>query len=518
MIDDTVVLAGGTVVDGTGAPPVDADVILVGDTIARIAGPSTLGGARRVDCSGLIVCPGFIDLHTHSDLSRLRYPGSETRILQGITTEIVGNCGMSAFPVTTDVTRTRAVISTIDVCPDVKIDWSDVEGYLERLNSLPAATNVAVIQGHGTLRDAVAAAHYDPAGADGIAEMVRLLRRSFQAGVVGLSLGLMYAPGELAQPEELTALATVVAEADALLTVHLRSYASERLGDAVRELVDTSEQTAVRLQVSHLRSLGDVNCAGITRALNALESTSADVQADIYPYLAGHTTAQQLFPADVRSLGPSYLVSTARDNPDPIIEHLRRTIADPSLVVLAKSSRQQLVGLTLADAAVRTGTNWASLLVDLVIEASGAVDVIVVGSTTEDMMAALEHPRVAIASDGMALGLDHTANLSHPRSIGTFPRSIRALIDIGWPVEKAVYKATGQPAARLGISDRGQIRAGAKADIVVFDPSNLRDCADYAKPLTPPRGISTVFVNGQQVVEDGRVTGLLPGRLLRQPR
>jgi N-acyl-D-aspartate/D-glutamate deacylase len=515
-------LSGGLLVDGSGAPPRAGDLLIGGDTVIAVLGPATspgfFGDVRRVDCRGLVVAPGFIDLHTHSDLTRLRYPDAQTRVYQGVTTEVIGNCGMSPFPVTQDTGRLRSVIDTIDVCPDVDIDWDDAAGYFRRLGRSPAATNVVALVGHGVLRELVAEQGHDPATQEAWALMREHLRSAFASGVAGLSLGLMYPPGELATHQELSELAAEVAAADALLAVHLRSYAADSLADSVRELITAAGPHGTRVQLSHLRSLRDVDARGIAAALAVLDDAPERFEADLYPYLAGHTTALQLFPPRLRARGVAAVTAAAEADPAGLVAALHDHIGDPSRVMVAKAARRSVVGLDLRQAAQPTGVDWAQLLLDVFLEAGGRVDVIVAGSTDQDMMAALRHPRVSIASDGVALDLGHTANVPHPRSIGTFPRALRRLLEDGLPLQSAVYKATGQPARRLGLTDRGIVRAGGRADLVVFDPSELDDRAGYTTPLIPPTGIHTVVVNGTLVLADGVPTGARPGRLLRAGR
>lgn len=515
-------LTGGLLVDGSGAAPRSGDVMISGDTVTAVldpaSSPRSLGDLARLDCRGLVVAPGFIDLHTHSDLTRLRYPAAQTRVYQGVTTEVIGNCGMSPFPVTQDRSRLRSVIDTIDVCPDVVIDWDDTAGYFQRLDQSPAATNVIALLGHGALRELVAEQGHDPATPEGSAMMRKHLRSALASGVAGLSLGLMYPPGELATHKELSELAAEVAAADALLAVHLRSYAADTLADSVRELIAAAGPHGTRVQLSHLRSLRDVDARGIAAALAVLDDAPERFEADKYPYLAGHTTALQLFPPHLRARGVAAVHAAAESDPAGLVASLREHIGDPSRVRIAKAARTSIIGLDLQQAAKPTDIDWAQLLLDVFLESGGRVDVIVTGSTDQDMMAALRHPRISIASDGVALDLSHTANFAHPRSIGTFPLALRRLLDDGLPLETAVYKATGQPARRLGLADRGVIRAGGCADLVVFDPSELDDCADYATPLVPPSGIRTVVVNGTPVLADGVATGATPGRVLRGGR
>lgn len=518
------VIAGGLVVDGSGAPPRRADVILVGSAIAEIVEAGTAPRGRDIattDADGLVVTPGFVDIHAHSDLTRFAYPGGATRALQGITTEVVGNCGFSAAPAVGD--GFRESIATIDVAPDVALAWSSPAEYLDAVERVAAAGNVAPLIGHGAVRRAVLGDSADAPGADALAAMRRIVADALDAGYWGLSLGLMYAPGELAGADELVALAGVVAERGGLLGAHLRAYDAAGLPAAVAEVLGVAERSGVRLQISHLRSIADPDGRALDAALAALEATHADVQADAYPYLAGHTTALQLLPAELRARGAEAVLDAIAADPERVAAGLRAALlAAPAAITIARlgDGGGPEVGRTLAELAESgpAGRDGARTLVDLLARHEAIVDVIVVGTRPEDAARVLRQPFVSVASDGVALDLGHTANRPHPRSIGTFPRAFRELSDAGMPVERIVRKMTAQPAERLGLSGRGRLAAGAVADLVVLDADAVRDEATYADPLVPPSGIRSVWVAGECVAEEGSLTGRTPGRLLRRTR
>lgn len=518
-----VVFTGGLVVDGTGAAPRRADVVvadgMIVDVVEAGAAPGAGTTADRQAIDGLVITPGFVDIHAHSDLTRFAYPGGASRILQGITTEVIGNCGFSAAPAGGE--GFRESIATIDVTPDVPITWSTPAEYLDALDALPAASNVAPLIGHGPVRRAVLGDAPEAPGPADLATMSMIVDDALAAGYWGLSIGLMYAPGELAGRTELVALARVVAANDALLGAHLRAYDGTGLVAAVTEALDVADASGVRLEISHLRSIADPTGRAIEEAIAVIRESHVDVEADAYPYLAGHTTAQQLLPPELRARGTSEILAEIAAGPDRVAAALRDAfLAAPeaiSIVRLGDDGGPEL-GRTLADLARGQEGDAARVLVDLLARHDGAVDVIVVGTRPSDATRVLAESFVSVASDGVALALEHSANRPHPRSIGTFPRAFRELTDAGIPIERIVHKMTAKPAQRIGLAGRGRIAPGTVADLVVLDPDRMRDNAGYDDPLVPPSGIRSVWVAGECVAADGVATGRMPGVLLRRTR
>ncbi|MDX2376766.1 amidohydrolase family protein [Microbacterium sp. LRZ72] len=515
------VLTGALVVDGTGAPGHRADVTIADGRIAAVDAPGTATGTTRHDLEGLVLTPGFVDLHAHSDLTRFAYPTGDTRVLQGITTEVIGNCGLSPAP--TSGEGFRGAIATIDVVPSVPLSWESPAEYLDALDGLAAAWNVAPLLGHGSVRRRVMGDATHTATPADRAAMSRIVADALDAGYWGLSYGLMYAPGELSDPTELEALAATVAAADALVAVHMRAYDADGLVAAIDEILAVATTARARLQISHLRSILDPEGAALDAALSRICASVADVAADAYPYLAGHTTALQLMPSELRARGTAEILAEVRADRAALAGELRRTVhfpPDAITIVRAGEEHTPELGRTLEQlqAADPLGRDWALILLDLIDAHDAAVDAIIVGTRPDDAARVLAEPYVSVASDGVALALDHALNRPHPRSIGTFPHAMRDLLDAGFPLEAVVHKMTAQPADRLGLTSRGRIRVGAPADLVAVDPTTVRDRADYTHPLVAPVGIDRVWVAGQCVAESGHVTGRLPGVLLRRTR
>ncbi|MFJ2553837.1 amidohydrolase family protein [Microbacterium sp. NPDC087591] len=499
-------LQGGTLVDVVDGGLRAADIALVGGRIGAILPPgSPLQARRTLDCTGLLVSPGFVDIHTHSDLSRLVYEGQESRITQGITTEIVGNCGMTPAPLVGTAERTREVIGPVDVVDAGRWEWTDARSWLDTLERSPGATHVGALIGHGTLRAAVA--HDASATSVDRRDLIGAVRRALDAGCLGVSLGLMYAPGQAADPEELRAVAEAVRTADALLAVHLRSYSEGGVFDAVDEALGLAESTGVRLQLSHLRMIGD-DVGRYDDVLARIETArrSLDVAADAYPYLSGHTTLVQLLPSAMRAAGERAcaVLPVAK-----IAEGLERSgFAPDAITVMKARATPEAVGRR-----PDPGDPW-SWLAGLLKENDGAVDVAVVGSTEANLETAMRTPWISIASDGAALASTHTESAAHPRSWGTFPRAYRLMRTVGLTPAQALRRCTHDPAMRVG--SRAVIEEGARADLVVFDEAALRDHATDAAPAAPATGIAHVVVGGQPVIEHAVQTAARPGRMIRR--
>lgn len=509
------VLFGGTVADGSGGAPERLDVLVRDGSIEALVAPEArpAGGydADLVDCSGRIVAPGFVDIHTHSDLSLLAYPGNESRVGQGITTEVVGNCGMSPAPSGGDESGLAQVIATIDVAPQVSEAWPRVEDWLAALDRSAASTHVAAQIGHGAARFAIAGDSREALTTDQLRALVRTVEEALDAGCVGVSLGLMYPPGENATRPEIAAIAAVVAARDALLSVHLREYRGTALCAAIDEVADPAREAGARLQISHLRSIGDEG--GFTDALDHLEDLRQvqDIGADTYPYVHGHTTVTQLLPAEVRSAGLARILDLCRARPDHVAELFAAAGYPPSaLTIMKAASAPQLAG---TDVSTVPGDPWP-WLVALLVASSGQVDVAVASGSWVDVDHALATPWISIASDGTALDRTHRASAAHPRSWGAFPAAYRRMREQGVPVGEAVRRMTTSPAARVGLASG--IAERNPADLVVFAEEDFAAGATFAAPASAASGLDHVMVAGRFVFTDQRFTGHRPGRLLER--
>jgi N-acyl-D-amino-acid deacylase len=474
-------IRGATVFDGTGAPGVARDVAVRGD---RIAAPTAADEGVVIDGTGLALAPGFVDVHTHDDAAVLVEPEHRCKTLQGVTTVVAGNCGMGIAPHPYALRMFAAWTPGLEDAPA----WDGYGGYLDHLDAHPASCNVGVLVGHGTVR---AAGHAD------LDEMSALVREGMDAGALGLSTGLIYEPGRYSTTEELVELARVAG--DGLYATHMRNEADHLL-DAVAEAIRIGEEAGVRVQISHHKASGRANWGRVRESLAMIDDARArgvDVALDQYPYTAGSTSLYAVVQngsldagaGGLGELAPEHvLVASANDHPDWEGRHLGEIA--------------ELLGVTprAAADAVIAGTN-------------GSAIVVLESMSEDDVRTVLRHPRTMIGSDGIP-----SPGKPHPRLWGTFPRVLgRYARDEGvLSLAEAVRRMTSLPCATFGLTDRGVIRDGAYADLVLFDPATIADVGTYDDPARPPTGIRAVLVNGEVVVRDGEHTGARPGRALRR--
>ncbi|MGI5238334.1 N-acyl-D-amino-acid deacylase family protein [Dactylosporangium sp. CA-139066] len=515
----TLLLQGGTVLDGTGAPGVAADVLIRDGVVAAI-GPGLASDGPAFDATGRIVCPGFVDIHTHSDLTLLSDPRGLSKLHQGVTTEVVGNCGLGAAPLPpgADVAAIRQAVSYLDLDPAVTWDWDDVRGYLAALAAAGPSPNVAALVGHVALHGGVCGFDDRPASAAELDRMRGLLADSLDAGALGLSTGLVYAPLTYVREEELVALAEVVAAAGAVFTWHVRSY-DDGLLDSVAQALRVARAAGCRTQISHLAAVGRRNWGAVRRALDLVEAATAEglgVGVDIYPYLHGNAPLSQLLPAWAQEGGAAAWAPRLRDA--GVRERIRAEWTDRPTgwdeITVSWTSRgdaDPVVGRTLAD------LGGAGAALDLLAELGAGVMMTAGGRSEDDLRAVLSHPSAVVASDGLALdpGGVNGAGMPHPRSYGCFPRYLeRYATDL----PDAIRRCTSAPARLAGLPDRGVLRPGAPADVVVLDPDTIAGPATFTAPHRFATGIDLVLVGGVPTVERGAHTGRRAGRVLYRTR
>jgi N-acyl-D-amino-acid deacylase len=530
----SLLIRGGAVVDGSGAPARRADVAVEGERIAAVA-PALAGEATRVvDATGKVVAPGFIDMHSHSDLFYFACPSAESKIRQGVTTEVVGMCSFSQAPVRPDQQALmKGWVGGIGQTPDLK--WETFAQYLDTLRSVRPAVNVAHFVGHGALRIAAMGFEARHADAGEIKTMERHLGEALDAGAWGFSTGLVYPPSSYADTREIVALARAMAPRGGQYSSHIRGESSMLL-DSVAEAIRIGEEAGVRVEVSHVKASGRENWPKIDAALRMLDDARArgvDVAGDVYPYNAGSTKMDNLMPAWSHEGGTAKLIERLAD------PKVRRRIVDECLVdgerwgtvaqggvgfdqiFIASCRRREIEGLNLAQLAQQSGQPPAEALMNLLLDEKCTVSMVSFSQSIENVAKVLAHPALTIGSDSIPLfeGAGDKPGKPHPRSYGTFPRVLseytreRKLFSL----ETAVNKMSGMPAQRLGLRDRGLVQPGYFADLTIFDPATVKDESTYPDPHRYPSGIPYVIVNGTMAVDGGRPIGRA-GRVLAPAR
>ena len=534
---------GGSVLDGTGSPAFRADVAVTGGVVTHVGDLAELESARTVDATGRIVAPGFIDIHSHSDFL---VPGAdhgavlEPFLRQGMTTLVGGNCGFSPAPVTG---QTRAPVTEASrlICDNaIDLRWETMGQFLDALDEGGLAVNLAQLVGHGAVRAAVSG-HLNPAvpNADELKQMETLCRQALDDGCVGVSTGLGYPPGIFAGEDELAAFAGWTAAAGKLFTSHLRAYswvspvypdrdphAEPHNIAAIEEVLRVAERGRCRVQLSHLIFVGSGTWPTVERALACIEQArerGIDVAFDAFPYTAGNTTASVIFPPDVLPFLEQVLASPETMQGmiamgEAVFAQIGFHLEDIQIMNANASSFDRYNGFFVGDAARDAGMDPWEFYARMVLESHRNARVLIhkySGDANDEsaLRAVLAHPLCSIETDTFVTVCGH----QNPASYGTFPRVLSHYVKEGlFPLEEAVHKMTGGPAARLGWSDRGFVRKGCAADLVLLDPAALADTATFREPSRFPRGIDLVTVGGRVVVDGDRYdAGARAGAVLR---
>jgi len=525
------VLAGGTLIDGAGASPRQADVGVVGDRVVALGKLRQRETRRAVDVSGMYVTPGFIDIHAHSDLTLLIDPRAASKVRQGVTSDISGQCGVSAAPL---AGQARDELRVWAARYGLEPGWNSLADYLAAIEGVGTALNFGTLVGHGNLRQSVMGGADRPASGAETQTMTKMLAQSLEEGALGLSSGLFYAPGSYADVAELSALAQVAAAHGGYYASHVRNEA-RRLEAALQEAMEVGRRSGARVQISHLKLASRAHWGEAQQVLAQLDAARAeglDLGWDQYPYVAAATSLDAVVPPAFHAGGTAALLQRLRTEEGRA--QIAKALADANsswenlaldpgwedITLSYHPSQGDLEGKTIAQIAAGRGAPPLDTALDLVVETEAQAEIVIHCMDERDLATILRHPRTSIASDAEALAADGPLGEGkpHPRTYGTFPRILGRYVRgqglLTW--EEAIHKMTGLPAARLVLRDRGIVREGAFADLVVFDPQVINDTATYADPHRYPEGIRQVLVNGRFVVDEGHQTEERPGRVLRR--
>ena len=517
MID--LIIRNASVIDGTGRSSYATDVAVTGGKIADV-GPIPLEAEAKetLNAQGLTLSPGFIDIHTHADIALLARPEHLPKIMQGVTTEVFTNCGLGFAPCTPEALGIQREYLLGLFGDDSEVDWawSSVAEFLAGYEKRGIATNVAYLIPHGAVRVSVMGMAARPADSVERERMASLVKQGIDEGAWGLSTGLWYAPMSHADHAENVA----VCRAAGFFATHQRSYAEDIL-EATEESLQIARDARVPIQISHLQMNGPANAGRAPELLGLLDkarSEGVDVTCDTYPYTAGSTFIQSLLPTWATDGGPQAIMRRLAEPEtcsriEAALESRNLDWSSYTLVGAESALTKPYEGLSFHDIADRRKLDPCELVIRLLVDDELRVCYVHHGAHEENVKDILQWPDQMVASDGL-----HLRGKTHPRLYGTFPRVLGhyARDERVIPLESAVYKMTGQPAQRLGLKDRGVIRPGAAADLVLFDPLTIRDTATFEDPLRFPEGIPHVFVNGVAVKKDGHPTRALPGVVLRR--
>jgi N-acyl-D-amino-acid deacylase len=515
-----IVIRNAEIYDGGGAPPFRADIGLAGDRIAAIGDLSASTAETVVDGANLAAAPGFIDIHSHSDFTLPINPRAESKIRQGVTTEVIGMCGSSPAPI--DPVSGESMMAGH---PHLPWDWNSFGEYLGYLRDQGISLNVVPMVGHGAIRGCGMGLAERAPTSDEMAAMKRLLAQAMDEGAWGMSTGLIYAPSVYAATEEIIELSRVVAGRGGFYFSHIRGEGSTLL-QAVAEAIEIGERAGLPVQIAHFKAAGPGNWGLLPQALKLLDearSRGLDVAADRYPYVASSTSLAAYLPDWAHDGGRNVLLERLQlpDARRRILDDLVATAHHWDRIVISHAPLcPDLESMSVAQVADERGDDPNETALDVLLEAEGRVSIVHFGMDEENLKTVLRHPAVMIGSDGSARVPEGPLGegKAHPRSYGTFPRVLGkyARQEGLFTMAEAVHKMSGLPAERLRLSDRGRLAEGFKADVVLFNPDTVVDTATFTEPYQYPEGIAYVFVNGQTVIAPQGHTGALPGRILER--
>jgi N-acyl-D-amino-acid deacylase len=525
-----IILKNAKIIDGSGNPWFWGDIGIKNGRIKKI-GKIGAEEASELDVKGLAVCPGFIDMHSHSDLAILVNPKAESKVMQGVTTEVIGNCGFSAVPVDD---------STVDQLKDYagflskELDWSwrSLGDYINKLKGI--SLNIAPLVGQGTIRIAVMGFDSKDPTRRQLERMKGLLKDALDDGAFGLSTGLIYPPGSFTKTEELIELAKVLRDYNGLYSSHIRGEGGTLI-KAFKEAIRIGRESGVRVEVSHHKAVGKENWGRVEETIELIERAreeGIDITCDQYPYTASSTSLSACLPPWAHEGGVSRMLERLKDAGERkrIREDIERKKDWDNIIRQSNWSRiriasvnsdknKALEGKTIEEIAQDRAKDPFDVVFDLLVEEEGDISMIVFEINEDDLRRVMRHPSTMIGSDGSCLTPEGVLGRGkpHPRNYGTYPRVLGRYVreENILTLEEAIRKMTSLPAQKLRLKDRGLLKEGYFADIVVFDPQRICDRASYENPHQFPEGIEYVLVRGEIVVERGEHTGRTLGEVLR---
>lgn len=523
-------IKNGTVIDGTGNPRYTADILVDADKIAKIGSLTQEDGMEVIDATGLVVAPGFIDTHSHSDLQILLDPEVKPKVMQGITTEVLGQDGISMAPLPVEyISPWRKNLAGLDGDSD-KINWEfkNTEGYLKMIEDVKPGLNECYLVPHGNIRMEAMGLENRLPNDEQLQKMRDITRREMQAGAVGLSTGLIYMPCAYAESKEIIEMCKVVAEFDGIFVIHQRSEADTIL-DSMKEVIKIGRESGVKIHYSHFKVCGKKNWDKIDKVVELLEKAQQEgirVSFDQYPYVAGSTMLGVILPPWVHDGGTDKVLERLADHElrKKMVYDIEHGIPgwdnfvefaglDQIFVTSVKTKKNEdAVGLNLIQLGELRGKNPYDATFDLLLEEENAVGMVDFYGTEEHVQLFMKRPEMNACTDGLLGGKPH------PRVFGAFPRILGKYVRElkTFSLEEAIYKMTKKPATTFNIVSRGELREGNFADITIFNPETVIDKGTYTEPVQYPDGIEYVLINGKITISQGKHTGNRSGVVLRK--
>lgn len=524
--DFDLLIIGGSIYDGTGKPEFLGDLGIRNGRIAAIGELKDRSAKRKIDAMGLAIAPGFIDFHSHSDDELLLGGDSQSKIRQGVTTEILGQDGDSMAPL--NQRMFDELRESLSERYRIRVDWNDFSGYFQQLKNGGMITNAISMVGQGTLRQYVVGEDDRPASSQEIEQMQELAKVAFEQGAFGISSGLEYTPGSFATTQEIIEICKSM-NGHGIYSTHMRNE-DDTVLEALQEAIDISRGSGVALNISHIKSSGKRNWHKLPAVLAMLDETRGggiQVTCDRYPYVAYNTGLSSLFPLWSRDGGDEKFVSRLQDPAlsdslrSSVIEKIDKIGGWQSVMIssLPKNpDRQNYEGKQFQELS-QNGKDPFELLIDLVVQEEGGGDMVGFAMSEENTAKILAYPNCIIASDASGLAIEGALRRGnpHPRAFGTFPRVLGKYVreDDIMNLPEAIRKMTSLPATTIGLKDRGYLRKDYWADIVIFDPKTVLDNATWSNPHQYPSGMPYVIVNGQLIIDQEHFTGKLAGEVLR---
>lgn len=525
MVDK--IFRNGEVIDGSGRTRFKGDVAVEGDEIAAVGDLREMKAAEEIDIAGKVIAPGFIDMHSHADLSIPLVPEADSLVHQGITTIVTGHCGHSPAPITD---KNRSEVKELLGEEDIEIPWERLEtfaGFLSYMREIGMSLNMIPVVGQGMIRSAVVGYSSERPNEDQIEQMQRLVEQALDEGAIGISTGLIYPPGSYASTEELIEVTKPVGARGGIYFSHIRGE-GDTLLEATKEEIEIGRKSGARIHHSHFKAAGRENWDLAEPAMRLIDEANAEglrMTADMYPYLAGATSLVAILPEWAQDGGFSAIVGrlTDKETRAKMTESMKSEgffkVAEWDKVLIPSSSNQDYIGKYIAELAEGAGKTPYDWIFDALLETKGQTGMILFMMSEENVKKQLTHPAMMIGTDASGVPFEGplAKGAPHPRSFGTFPKVLGKYVreEKVLALEDAVCRMTGFPAATLGITNRGLLQKGNKADLVVFDPLTVIDKADYVNPFQKPEGVDFVIVNGQYVVKNGSHTHARPGAVIK---